>query len=208
MAVVTTAGKQISVPEQFELRPLSQEYLSRLKLLNSVIFPVKYHVRTMYGDMIVAAASSAVRARGAQRPDPRPHGHPLPPQDTSYQQALACGAVSQLGALFQARSGALLCRRPGHRTRQHLPACHAARCVPLSSPPRPLTTVAFEGSTLVGAIMCRLEALVSASEPNPLRNIVCMQVYSKHPQAGPVQHAAATNQHPRRLRCRAASPPF
>ncbi|WIA28616.1 hypothetical protein OEZ86_011155 [Tetradesmus obliquus] len=58
-------------------KPIAQEYLSAVKTLNSVIFPVKYH-------------------------------------DRVYQDALACGPVSQL---------------------------------------------AFEGDTLVGAILCRLEAL-------------------------------------------------
>lgn len=94
-------------------KPIAQEYLSAVKTLNSVIFPVKYHVsfpanltpsllpRNMCTGQAVhlhtahAAAAVASTARCNKHSIFKSSSDYL--QDRVYQDALACGPVSQLG---------------------------------------------------------------------------------------------------------------
>lgn len=73
-----------------QLQPLSPEHLQAVKTLNSVLFPVKYHVRHLCCPLVPSAANHA----GALLTE-------MPccaaVQDRVYEDALACGPVSQLG---------------------------------------------------------------------------------------------------------------
>jgi hypothetical protein len=87
-------------------KPIQQEYLAAVKTLNSVIFPVKYHVGCgQLGSLAHTphklawvATCAASPAQLLQTTAARLKQLLLCRlQDRTYQDALACGPVSQLG---------------------------------------------------------------------------------------------------------------
>lgn len=86
--------------EQPVFKLLTPERLQSLRTLNSVLFPVKFHVRAAVR-MCAAAATACVNAK------------PLRVQDQVYKDAIMCGGVTQLGEASQSHhmmgSAAALC---------------------------------------------------------------------------------------------------
>jgi hypothetical protein len=85
------AGSTVTV----HLQPLSPEHLKAVKTLNNVLFPIKYHVSARgnsqwcahYKNICSASLSSV--------------------QERVYEDALACGPVSQLGEVKQCSPNAM-----------------------------------------------------------------------------------------------------
>jgi hypothetical protein len=123
--------------------------LEQLKLLNSVIFPIKYAVRPL---PLVRSSPQAQTA--ASLPLSRSYGISdalqLTLQDEIYKQCMACGDLTQLGR----PSGA---RRPLVR----LAAFLAQQS---TQDPLPFACAAFHNDVLVGAIAVRCERQVRAGD--------------------------------------------
>jgi len=85
-----------------QLQPLSPEHLQAVKTLNSVLFPIKYHVRLT--DQYYAAQQCTVHSAqccccqvGHSSAPPLTTTTHNNMQDRVYQDALACGPVSLVG---------------------------------------------------------------------------------------------------------------